>query len=205
MSLDFKVQTGDFLQDAVLSGYGYGITIGALTTPIVGGGAGTVIDLDQPELVLSVPDGTTMLLMHVGFQLEMPADVEGEIHEIILTADRSAAAGGLAGNGTDENEFNLLTNRGSKGARVDAWSAMTSNITAPTDDFVLTRRQIITQVLTSGILSTEFRFDFDERPAIAFVGPAAVYGYWGGIQAISGFGEARWVEFDTSDLAGVAI
>ncbi len=51
----------DWRQALIARGYGWHFDVGAFDTGITGGGAGTVIDLDQPEFGISVPSGYTLI------------------------------------------------------------------------------------------------------------------------------------------------
>ena len=42
-------ETGKAIDLLIAAGHGHHVTIGALTTPIVGGGAGTTLLIDQPR------------------------------------------------------------------------------------------------------------------------------------------------------------
>lgn len=56
------IMTGNWRDAFVARGYGWHFdTQAAFATAIVGGGDGTVADLDQPEVGISVPSGTTII------------------------------------------------------------------------------------------------------------------------------------------------
>jgi len=87
--------TADWKTQLVIAGLVYSAHIGTLTTGadvgfIVGGGNGTVLDTDQPELMVGVDSGYLIPLeLHV--ICDMDVDADGEYGEILFFADRSQA------------------------------------------------------------------------------------------------------------------
>jgi len=187
---------GDELQQLVNAGYGYHVTVGAFTTPIVGGGGdGTIIDADRPELSISVPSGTAIIPLRISVQLELPADADAKVEEILIAADRTAASTSSSSTGTAETIFNMRTdNARSSGCTVI--SAGTSNMgTAPTLGLELARKQMKVNVLTDGITQGVVDLTYEPKVPPIIVGPAAVYVYFGGDTTVpSGFIQAEWVE-----------
>src|SRR5690348_16773523 len=59
-------------QMLVLEGRCYHVDVGSVSTPIVGGGNGTVIDPEQPEFSLSIPSGTSIMPLGVRVVLKQP-------------------------------------------------------------------------------------------------------------------------------------
>ena len=52
-------------QQWVLEGRVFQVTVGTLSAPVLAGGAGTIIEADQPELVIDVPGGTVAVICNV--------------------------------------------------------------------------------------------------------------------------------------------
>src|SRR5262245_54626730 len=50
----------NWLDQMIARGLGWLVNIGDFSTPITGGGAGTIVDNDQPEGIISVPSGYTI-------------------------------------------------------------------------------------------------------------------------------------------------
>lgn len=186
----------------IAAGYGFHVTVGALTTPIVGGGNGTVVDLDQPELAISVPSGTSIRPVRIHVQCELAGDTDADIEEIIIGVDRTQAITGL-GTSTAETAFNMRTDN-PRSTNCTILSAATANIT-PSDPVIgmeLARRQVTVNLLTAGISHGIFELLYEPDLAPLLVGPCALYVYWGGVAAVSGFAQAQWVEYQ-SELDGL--
>jgi len=88
--------TADWKLQLIAAGLAWGVHVGSLTAsaaeiPVVGGGAGTVIDSAQPELIIGVDAGYTLIPMeaHVSIYAH-PVDDKG-INSILLFADRTSA------------------------------------------------------------------------------------------------------------------
>ena len=186
----------------IAAGYGFHVTVGALTTPIVGGGAGTIVDLDQPELAISVPSGTSIRPLRIHVQCELPVDVDAEIYEIIIGVDRTQAISSV-GTSTAETAFNMRTDN-PRSTNCTVLSAATANITPsdPTIGMELARKQEVNNLLPAGITQGIFELLYEPELAPLLVGPCALYVYFGGIAAISGFVQAQWVEYQ-SELSGL--
>ena len=180
-------------QALVAAGFGFHATVGALTTPIVGGGAGTVLDYEQSELSISVPAGVAIMPLRLSAQAEMPADQDGDIQEIFFMVDRAAASTASSSTGTVETAFNMRTDA-PRASLCTVVSANTSDHGTPTISAELARVGKVTNLLTAGITQgfLDLTYEPDDPPII--VGPAAVYMYWAGTQAMSGFAQAEWLE-----------
>ena len=50
----------EYLDKMIVDGYGRSVLVGALSTGPVGGGAGTILDLDQPLLAVGIPQGVVL-------------------------------------------------------------------------------------------------------------------------------------------------
>lgn len=186
----------DELYQLVAAGYGYHVTVGTFTTPIAGGGGdGTIIDADRPELSISVPSGTAIMPVRIMVQLELPADADAKVEEILIAADRTAVSTASSSTGTAETIFNMRTdNPRTSGCTVI--SAGTSNMaTAPTLGLELARKQMVVNVVTADITQGIFDLVYEPKIPPILVGPCALYVYFGGDTTVpSGFIQAQWVE-----------
>ena len=188
-------------QGLVLEGRAYHFDVGTLSTPIQGGGAGTVLDLDQPEAILSIPSGTSILPLRVAVQCQVPAMVtDADECEILVAVDRTAAAV-ADGTKTAETIFNLRTDNASS-SLCTATSAYTADVTDPVLGIELARRVIVGD-LASAVAQPYNMLDLvypgEQGYAPVIVGPAMLIVYWGGTVATTGFAQIEWAEFDTSD------
>ena len=102
----------DWRMDQVQAGNGYHVDIGAFSTGVTGGGNGTTIDQDQPEGIISIAAGYTLIptRIHVACQTPLIASDADEV-EIVIAADKAAAAAGATGisGATAETAVNMHT------------------------------------------------------------------------------------------------
>ena len=186
-----------WLQGLVLEGRCYMIQVGALTTPIVGGGNGTVVDLAEPEVNIGVPAGTTIFPFRVGVQCESSAtEADNDIGEIIVGFDRLATNGG--GTFTDEVAVNLRTDN-PYSSLCDPNSAYTGaqTTTATVIELARVQRQPIVDGSSVARDNTTIHLLYEPSYPIALVGPAQFLVYWGGIVAHNGFAQVFWAELPT--------
>lgn len=186
----------DWRQRAIMAGKGFQVTVGAFSTPITGGGAGTVLDQDQPELVLSVPSGYMLVPLRISVQCQVPLlATDADEAEILVAVDRAAASNASGSTGTAETVFNLRTDL-TTGSMVTAVSANTSNITNPTLGIELARAVVTGDVQGTAATALWTPLDLVYEPSNPpfIVGPAALYLYWGGTVATTGFAQVTWVE-----------
>lgn len=174
-----------------MAGYCYHMDIGTMTgggepTSITGGGAGTTIDHDQPEWIVSVPAGYFLIPLKVDGALEIDMDADGEIGELIhyLDLTNSYASTGTV---TSETPQNMLD--GAAAAPGTFASAATADITDPTVDVILDFWH--TQGSDNGtagnlaVNNGKYTWRADDPPFLA-KGPCAWYGNWGGTAAVPG-------------------
>lgn len=198
----------DWVQAYIDAGYGFQVTVGAFSTPVTGGGAGTVLDQDQPELVLSVPSGVAIWLYRVTAQCLTPLiATDADESEILLALDKDTASNAGSGTGTVETPLNLRMNNNNTSS-VTAVSANTSNITNPTLDMELARAIVVGDVqgTAANALWGQLALNYEPKRIPLLVGPCAVYLYWGGTVATTGFAQAEWIEPPASivdDLLGL--
>lgn len=188
----------DWIQREIDAGNAEGFQVGALTTPIVGGGAGTVIDLDQPEVNINVPAGKTIWLIRAHIQCEVPADQDGDVQEIEIGYDNAGVTNASSSTGTVTTPKNLRTDKTSLllgGSAVV--TAGTVNLSANPTVQEIARAQTVTNIVTSGITNKGFELLYEPKHPRPFVGPCAVLAYWGGTQAMSGFAQFEYIVNDT--------
>lgn len=192
--------TADFKLGAVMAGQGFHMTVGALSAPIVGGGAGTIVLLAQPEAIISVPLGTSMMPLRIHVQCETPLiAVDDNESEIIIGVDGGKAYDGT-GTKVTEVAFNMLTNKADDGAACSVFSAVTANMTAAVLDMELARAQIVADVqgAVANALWGKLDLLYEPKTPPIIVGPAALYVLWGGTVATSGFAQLQFIEFDSA-------
>lgn len=187
----------DWIQLAIAQGKGYHMDVGAFSTPIVGGGNGTVIDQNQPEAIVSCPAGKKIAIIRAAVDCLVPllATDEDEA-EILLAADIVAAYAG-DGTVTAETPINMNTGAGLSSS-CNCASAATADITNPTLGLELAREIIVGDVqgTPATAIWTPLKMRFEPAHPMFLSGPCAVYLYFGGTVAVSGFAQIEWIEDD---------
>ena len=129
------IWTADWQAQLAAAGLCYSAHIGTLTTGadvglIVGGGNGTTVDTDQPELLLGVDAGYYLIPLELHVICDMDVDTDGEYGEILFFADRSQAppttAVGTPGVVTPNNQLD-----GGAAFPGRCYGGVTTNLTAP--------------------------------------------------------------------------
>lgn len=190
-------------QKLINAGYGFHVTIGTFSTPITGGGAGTVIDLDQPEGCVSVPSGSAIIPVRFAVQCQVPLlATDADEAEILIAVDRTAAYAG-DGTATAETIFNMRTDN-PRASGCTSISAATADITDPVLGIELARSVITGDVqgTAATALWTPLGLVYEPKFAPVIVGPAAIYVYWGGTVAVPGFAQLQFIELPAA-LAGL--
>lgn len=196
----------DWRQAMVARGLGYHVDVGAFSTPITGGGNGTVIDLDRPEFGISVPNGTTVVPLRVHIAA-LPGLQTTDSHEteILLAVDRAAAWAG-DGTVTTETAVNMRTSAAGNPTGVTIFSAATADITDPTLGMELGHAAKFTDVqgtaATVNLMELVLLYEPLWPPFL--VGPCAMYGYWGGSIATTGFANIDFLAFPSSLITGLS-
>ena len=189
----------DWKQSLVMEGRGYHVTIGAFSTPIQGGGAGTIFDQDQPEGIISVPSGTCILPVRIHVQCQVPITAaDSDENEILIAVDRLAAYP-ADGTVTSETAFNMRTDN-PRTSNCTCASAATANITNPTLGIELAHAVKIVDY--AGTPATALMNDlvclYEPVTPPIIMGPAALYIYWGGTVAVTGFAQVQWLELPST-------
>ena len=196
-----------YLDKMIAKGYGRAVMTGAFSTGVVGGGAGTVILIDEPELIIGIPSGYVM----------RPISIEVVVHPGVTLADSSETEALIAvdsiglwigdGTSTAENPSNLRTGL-EKGSALRVGSAVTGAITTsnvvgtaadPVLDLELARFATTANFGdATGIIETPFRLLYEPAYPEWLEGPCTLCVYYGGtIAVIGGFVIAKWVEAPT--------
>ena len=201
-----SLQSVDWIQGMIARGYGWHFDVGSFLTPIVGGGNGTVFDQDQPEFAIAIPSGYVCVPFRVDINCKTPLiAADADISEILLAADVAALAAGLnATNGTMETPTNMRTNI-SSACPFTVASALTMNITNPTLGVELAREVITGDVqgTAANALWGRLKMLYEPKRQPFIVGPAGLYGYWGGTVATSGYGSIEFLAFRSDLLLGL--
>ena len=189
-------------QALILEGRVFHVPVGTFSTPILGGGAGTILDIDQPELAISIPQSTAIMPLSIAITCHTPLiAADSNESEILVAIDRAVAAAISATNGTVETPVNMRTDLATGGSRCTIVSAITTDITvAPVHH--LEWHKVITadvQGTAANALWGELNLDQDKDGMPLIVGPATLLVYWGGTVATNGFGTVEFAEFQSVD------
>ncbi len=208
MSRRGELYNMDWIQAAILEGFGFMANIGSFSTPIVGGGAGTIVDLDQPEFGMIVPDGKTIIPIRMAIQLTTPLlATDADEAEALVFVDTTAATVAAALDGTWANTITpknmriALTNKKSSTCTVK--SVCSADTTDPTESIDLIHSVILGDVqgTPATALWTKHELLFEPKNPPYIVGPASVFAYWGGTVAVNGFMQFAWLEIPSTQLA----
>ncbi len=193
--------TVDWKIRLMMAGFCYRLTVATFPadsdiTQIVGGGAGTTLELEKPEGAIGVGTGYFLIPMEVDIACESDNDAPNDYMRIVTLVDRTAGLP-TSVTGVVETPVNLLDGGAAFPGR--AFSAITTDIVDPTiDELLFMRSSIATVELvlngtatnitvgTQGALSHHWEASVPSAAA----GPCGLYFYWGGTVATKGWGTA---------------
>lgn len=193
----------DWRQAFVVRGYGWNVTVGALSTPIVGGGNGTVLDAEQPELAIAVPAGYCMVPLRTAVEVELGIQTtDSHVTEILIGVDRTQLP--TAGTSTLETPVNMRTDVAST-CPLTVRSAYTADTITPVLD-ELDRAQVLTDVQGTAATVNAYQLKTVYEPGVSpiIVGPAGFYVYFGGDIAASGFIQASFLALPANLFTGLS-
>ncbi len=183
--------TAGWVEELVLAGHVYNVTVGGISAGgdvalIQGGGAGTTIDSDQPELAVGVPDG--YFLIPIAFQgsFDVDLDADAEVGRVLLFADTTQnIPAPVIASATLETPVNHLG--GGPAFPGYAESAVTADITDPVLSALLYYDDIFQSQTTAASISNQrLNVDWKADAPMLLKGPASIIGCWGGTAAVSG-------------------
>ncbi len=194
---DGTLITSDWKDAAIMGGFGYQVIEGSFSTGQTGGGQETIIDIDKAEMVISVPNGYSILPLRIDVVIHPGSFVtEGNESEILIAVDQDKA---YDGTGTCDalTVHNMNTNCG-KTTACTVVGGCSVNMTAPVLDLELAR--IASTGDLDGATPTQFvwhqmNFVYEPKTSPVISGPAMVCVYFGGTAAATGFITAQWLEF----------
>lgn len=197
----------------IATGHGHHVSVGALTTPIQGGGAGTNIAIDQPQGLLGIGSNQCLIPIRIKVEVEVGlVAADSEVDEILIGVDTGNSPDGV--NETtafNEDVFNMRLDLGkSKIAEIQAWSAITSALTtAPTIDMELDRAQQFRELGTDvGLNHTQLELLYEPKHPPLLVGGAegiSLMVYWGGTVAVFGYAQIQACVFPSGWVTGLSV
>lgn len=197
--------TADWKTSLVLAGHAHNLTVGGISAgadvaPITGGGNGTTINSDRPEMAVGTPAGYYHIPL--GFSCAVQNDIgaaDADEVNIILFADLEKTIPlPIAAGSTHETTQNLLD--GGPAAVSEAASAYhTSDIADPVCTMILGYSTAqAAQVSGAGTIVCVLKLDFDPSYPRLLKGPCSVVACWGGNQAATGIATYNWAEVPTA-------
>ena len=201
-----ELYTYDWKQRRIAEGYGFVVNVGAFSTPIVGGGNGTIIDLDQPECIINVESGKVLVPLRFTVQVQHPLSAtDADETEILIAVDRTAKWA-VDGTYTAETALNLRTDN-TRSFTGTVGSAFTADMLATTGADAVLGVELARSVMVADMNGTPanalvIKNELVYEPLVSpmIVGPAAVYVYWGGTVAAPGFAQLAFLELPSTEI-----
>lgn len=199
---DGAMVSADWKQAAIIGGFGYQINEGALTTGQTGGGEGTILDADQPEVVIGIPNGYCILPLRIEVACK-PGVFTATTDEcdILIAVDQDLE---YTGSGTCDtlSVYNMNTLCGKTSVCL-AKGGCSAGITAPTHDIELARwtNDIDASGTEANFIWNQFDVLYEPKRLMVINGGASLYVYFGGTVATTGFVSVQWLEFPETAFA----
>jgi len=205
------------IDEMIAAGKGRSANTGAFSTGVVGGGAGTVLTIGEPELAIGVPAGIFIRPFYVASQVQGGAiATDADENEVLIAVD---SLGYWNGNGTFTavDPSNLRTDL-DKGSACRVGAAVTGALTTtpgfaviaaanPVLDLELGRKVMQIDVATN-VENTDIGLNYVYQPKhpIFIVGPSTLLVYFGGtVAVVGGFIQAQWVEGSVDELPPIGL
>ncbi len=191
-----QIFTAGWQERLLLAGKVWKVSIGAITagnaiTQVTGGGAGTVMDMEQPEFIVGVDAGYYLIPISARVMVTGDLDAPDDFMEILLIMDRTNSAPTSA-TATVATPINKLDGGGSFPGR--AYTAVTADIEDPVFDELLDyERYEVTAVVMAGAaaneedaLPTHLKMNYEPRLPSIGAGPCSIVCMWDGAVATTG-------------------
>ena len=192
--------TADWKTSLVLGGYAFNVTVGDLANAggdvalVTGGGNGTVVDSDQPELIVGVTAGYVMIPLFFQCALSADLDADAEVANIALFADTTQAPP-TSVTGVTETPISLV-GTGVHTSVARAYSAVTADITDPVCSIMLGFKNIRAADAGSAASEQVYGIDYTYDPSVPVIlrGPCSVVACVGGTAAVTTAMTFHWAE-----------
>lgn len=195
--------TADWRQQLTLAGLIWAAKVGGTTTsadilPVVGGGAGTVIDSAQPELVLGVDAGYYLIVVEAMCSVYNDPNTDNAITNIVLFADRTQAPDTTTpASGVITTPVNLLDGAAAFPGR--CYTAVSGDLTAgPICSELLDYESATVGAVTGGAAVQSLKMDYKPEVPSIIAGPCQIALCFGGTVATSGMGVVKVAVVPTS-------
>lgn len=157
------------------------VAAGADVTEVVGGGNGTVVDMNQPELMIGVPAGYFLMVTACRCSCHSLSDAADDEVLIVLATDRTATVP-TDGTKTAVTPLNMLDGGGAFPGT--AYKEATADITNPTHSDILDFEAY--QALGIAVSAIGLKMDYEPDVPRILAGACSVYLCWGGTVAAHG-------------------
>jgi hypothetical protein len=189
--------TAGWKTELVLAGYAYNVTVGTIVAGgdvslVTGGGAGTVIDTDQPELAIGTPTGYFHIPLSFRATIQADHDADADEGNIVLFADQTQTVPTSA-TATAATITPLLD--GGQTSVSTGWHTVTGDITDPVCTQLLGyATNVAAQIDASATAISALRLDYVPGHPVLLKGPCSVVAAWGGTAAVTGACTYCWAE-----------
>lgn len=183
--------TADWKTSLILGGYAFNVTVGDLANGggdvalITGGGNGTVVDSDQPELIVGVTAGHYLIPLYFKCSAQVDLDADAEVGNITFFADTTQAPPSSA-TATSETPISLL-GTGVRTSVARAYSAVTADITDPVCSIMLGYETV--RAADAGTAASQqdisLSLVYDPSFPVLLRGPCSLVACWGGTAAVT--------------------
>lgn len=200
-----QVFTANWREELLMGGYCYSVSVGGISAGgdaalVTGGGAGTVIDSDQPEVIVSVPSGYYLIPLEFQASAQVDLDADAEVGNILLFADVTQAVAATGVTGTAGTAIPMLGGGPSSVARI--WHTITADITDPIASMVLAYETVRgAEVTAAGESVVKLSAFYQPMTPPLLVGPCSVVACWGGTAAVTAIATLKWAEVPASRFA----
>lgn len=179
-------------ESLVLEGRVFNATFGAMAgTDIVELTAGK--DLDQPDFGVSVPNGTALIPLEINIVAKTALDTDDDDVWFLVMADPDAA---YAGDGTvvSVTPNNNITSGGVTSVAT-VFEDGSVDITDPTaTKFFITGKSQMAGLTSNAGGECDMNIHWVCTTPIILKGPCAIYGWGGGVDAVTWAGSITWAE-----------
>ena len=181
-----EIFTADWKQRLLRAGFLYRLTVGTITVDVnvarvTGGGDGTFIELEQPEIGIGVPAGYFLIPVEIKIGCQVHLNSDNDDASIIATTDRTQNIPSLSGiTHVAEVPVNMLD--GQRSFPGTAISAVETDLTTPVVSEILDYETIKGSAAGTVASLSAIHLKMNYQPLVPSVvaGPCAIYAYWGG-------------------------
>ena len=180
--------TADWRMQLVMAGLVWQLDVGSVSTgadilPVMGGGSGTVVNHDQPELCIGVGTGYFLIPLEVRCVVHGVTNADTEEINIVLTTDRARSVPTTNASGDVGTPVNMLD--GGAAFPGQAWISTTGDIQDPDRTQILDYVSFqLASIDTTGVVATPVvKMEYLPQVPTILAGPAQLVLCWGSSDA----------------------